>query len=300
MNERGKTFWLGLFIVGSILITSWLLLFLKPSFGDNRQTLHVYFSNIDKITKGSRVVYAGRPVGEVKAITMIPDARNGIANAEGDLYIYDLTLKVDSSVAVYSYDEIVFATSGLLGEKSIAIIPKLAPPGSPPPKNISQDILYARSTDNFEEALNQMVKVADSVDHAMKKVINFLQTNEHEFHLALQSLDTFSTKADQFFSQAIDEGLVYRVGDSFSSIQQVAEKLLHESGTFGNLLNSDCLYLQFSSVLAKFENLLHDVNNYGIFFQFTSGWKKERRELYKQMAQENLCIPCEYPMQKNH
>ena len=66
MNDRVKAFWLGIFIIIGIIITTWLVLFLKPSVGDGKTTLTVRFSNIDKVEEGTRVTFAGKPVGEVK------------------------------------------------------------------------------------------------------------------------------------------------------------------------------------------------------------------------------------------
>ncbi len=71
MGDKIKAFWLGLFIVVAIALLIWLVMFLKPSVGDGAVQLRVLFTNIDKVTTGSRVTYAGRPVGEVIAIREI-------------------------------------------------------------------------------------------------------------------------------------------------------------------------------------------------------------------------------------
>ena len=141
MTVNWKAFSLGLFIIVAIGLAAWLILFLKPSVGDGKVVLTVRFSNIEKISEGSLVTFAGRQVGYVKRIKTIADPRKAPADVNGTLYIYELTLKVDSSVKVYLYDEIIFATAGLLGEKSIAIIPKGPPPGALPPYEVTHQVL---------------------------------------------------------------------------------------------------------------------------------------------------------------
>jgi len=64
----------------------------------------------------------------------------------GRIYFYQLVLKIDSRVKVYDTDEISIETSGLLGEKSIAITPKPAPKGITPTLITTQPI-YAESVD---------------------------------------------------------------------------------------------------------------------------------------------------------
>ncbi len=132
MGERFKEFWFGIFIIISIVVIAWFLLFLQPSVGDGDTVLKVRFTNVQGISNGTRVTFAGRPVGEVKKIEQIANGRTELAEEDGDIYFYELLLRVDSSVHIYNYDEIMFSTSGLLGEKSIAILPKSPSPGQPP------------------------------------------------------------------------------------------------------------------------------------------------------------------------
>ncbi len=130
MGEQTKNMLIGVFVIAACAVIVWMILFLKPSVGDGKETLYVRFSNVNQINVGTRVLFAGKPVGEVVAIQPIPDARKKpIADVLGEIYYYQLVLKVDSSVKVYDTDEITIQTSGLLGEKSIAIIPKVPPKG---------------------------------------------------------------------------------------------------------------------------------------------------------------------------
>ncbi len=292
MGDKGKAFWLGIFIIVGIVITAWLIMFLKPSVGDGKLTLKVRFSSVDKIEKGTRVTFAGKPVGEVIKIVETPHPRQSPTDELGNPYIYELTLKVDSSVHVYSYDEIIFATSGLLGEKSIAIVPKAAPPGAPLPVEVTNEVLFARSTDKLESTLNQFEQVAQTFGDTMDNFSNFLNTNAGDFNSLLTSITAAADEAQVFLSATRDQELVQRIGQSLDSLHQVAQQIANSEGTLGRLINSDAFYLQISTLLCKVDTLLNDINNYGLLFQYDKGWQRTRTARMNQMRE--LCTPCDF------
>jgi len=303
-NNTMKAFWLGLFIMGALAIFVWMVLFLKPGLGDGRVTLKVRFSNIDRISQGTRVTFAGKAVGEVVDIKEIRDPRIAPADGSGNLYMYELTLKVDSSVKVFTYDEIVFASSGLLGEKSIAIIPKAPPPGGLPAQNVTHEVLYAYSADKIEQTLNKLVNVAGTFENTLGQLGSFLQSNHEDFNRSLKSFSTTSdelqnfmrqanqqqmaekiseasnrlalamNKADDFLSLAERKQLAENMGTSFASLAFLTEQLTHGEGTIGQLIHNDCLYLQFSNMLCQLKAILDDISNYGLLYQFDRKWQR--------------------------
>src|SRR5271154_2662021 len=102
MGEQTKNMLIGVFVIATCGVIIWLIMFLKPTVGNGKETLYVRFSTINQLNIGTRVLFAGRPVGEVFAIQEIHDARKKpIADALGEIYYYQLVLKVDSSVKVY-------------------------------------------------------------------------------------------------------------------------------------------------------------------------------------------------------
>lgn len=274
MTDKMKALWLGIFILVAFILLTWLILFLRPSVGDGKVRLNVHFSNIDKISKGSRVTLAGRPVGEVKKIEEVANPREAPADPSGNLYIYDLTLEVDSSVSVYSYDEIVFATSGLLGEKSIAIIPKATPKGAPPAQNVTKDILFARSTDTIEQTLNQLSQLSTNFEGTSQEIRDFIHTNNQDLNAALKSLITSMGKADLFFTAAEQNRLIERMGYSFENFTSITGQIACGEGTIGRLITSDCFFVQFTTVLAQMQTFLDAVNNYGLLYQFDRKWQR--------------------------
>ena len=304
MTEKMKAFWLGLFIIVALALFAWLVLFLKPGIGDGMVRLKVRFSNIDKVSLGTRVTFAGKPVGEVVKIQEIADPRKAPADASGNLYIYELTLEADSSVKVFSYDEIIFATSGLLGEKSIAIIPKAPPPGALPAQNVTDEVLYAHSTDKIEQTLNKLAGVADTFGDTLTQVGSFIQSNSTDFNDALKNFSlashevrSFMTranetevtckvsdaserisiamrKAEEFFTLVESQQLAQNMGSSFSNLSLISGQICHGEGSLSQLLNSDCLYVQITTVLCQLRAVLDDMRNYGILYQFDRKWQR--------------------------
>lgn len=304
MKDKTKAFWLGFFIIVALGLAAWLVLFLKPSVGDGRVTLTVRFSNIDKISQGTLVTFGGKPVGEVIEIKEVSDPRAAAADAFGNLYIYELILRVDSSVKIYTYDEITFATSGLLGEKSIAIIPRATPPGALPATQVADDILFARSTDKLEETLNKLTNVAETFNDTLGEVSIFIELNNQDFNQALKSLtgaahemrsflyqaneakligrvaaatDTLGnamTKANALFTAAEQSQIIERLGSSFDAVHETASLLSGGEGTLSQLVNSKCFYVQMTTVLSQLQAILYDINTYGILYQFDRKWQR--------------------------
>lgn len=162
MNHSIKNMLIGIFVLSAFGILIFMLLYIHPTVGDNAKTLRVQFTDIDKVNKGTRVTYAGRPVGEVVNIEEIPEARINRTNQKGDVYVYELLLKVDSSVDVYNTDEISLRTSGLLGERNIEINPTPLKEGQKL-KIVENEVLFSESTASVEDTMKKLGVVAEKL-----------------------------------------------------------------------------------------------------------------------------------------
>jgi phospholipid/cholesterol/gamma-HCH transport system substrate-binding protein len=203
MTEKLKNILIGLFVITAVTVTVAMILFLDPKIGDGKKTLEVRFANISGITLGTRVTFAGKPVGEVVAIEEIKDARNHGADGSGRVYFYQLTLKLDSSVQVYSCDDIAIRSTGLMGEKSVAIIPKAAPVGQIATP-IDNQIMTANSIDPLENTLNQIAKISHRTEVSLAHVDAWFSKNEEAIsqsiialHRALDAGGTVLNSIDQ-------------------------------------------------------------------------------------------------------
>lgn len=305
MGDGIKAFWLGVFILITVGLAAWLLLFLRPSVGDCGTELTVRFTNIQSVSIGTRVSFAGKPVGEVTKIETIADARENPPNASGDIYFYELKLCVDSSVQIYSYDEIIFSTQGLLGEKTIAIIPKATPHGEPPATLVTHDVLYGSSMDTLEETLAQLSSVGEVFERAMENINDFIDINMDDFHETLvhisEAAESFNTFVDKVNQNEFTERAV-KAADAIASTMKKADnffenindsglvgKITNGKGTIGRLLNSDSFYLQMQAVMCKMETVLSDISNYGLLFQYDRSWKRKR--IVKEHEMQQICSP---------
>ena len=305
-----KNILIGLFVTGALGIMVALVLFLKPKVGDGNQILNVQFTNISGISVGTRVTFAGKPVGEVTEIRELPNAREK-ADAQGRIYLYQLTLKLDSGVDVYSSDEISIKTTGLMGEKSIAILPKL-PVKEQNTYLVKDQILYANSTDPLEHTFNQIARVANRMEGAVGRLDQWFEENQAQLSLALTSFGGTMAQTEkllpavrksvdlltenmQFVKSSLDDDqLLHKLASLTANLDQAARMLNTDgaaamrnmnqitrdiasgSGTVGRLIAGDDLYLRLASLMNKGETLMNDVNHYGILFQYNKQWQKSR------------------------
>lgn len=216
-----KNILIGVFIIAAIGVIVFMLLFLHPSVGDNAKTLRVRFTDIDKVNIGTRVTFAGKPVGEVVSIQEIPDARTNRVGEAGDIYVYELVLKVDSGVDVFNSDIVSLRTSGLLGERNIEINPQPLKPGEKLEK-VENKVIFAAQTSSVEDTMKQIselsqkfglvlddfhdlmsdIKRREIVDKVDKSVNNVLEVTEtfnqpEKWHQVIDNIFTFSEKANQ-------------------------------------------------------------------------------------------------------
>ncbi len=314
MSQTIKNFLIGIFVIAALAFVVSIVLFLHPTVGDGKKTIYVRFANINQISVGTRVLFAGMPVGEVVAIDELYDARNEPTDADGQVYFYQLTLKVDSSVNVYNTDEITIQTSGLLGEKSITIIPKAPPPGVKQVLITNQPV-YADSDDPIQNTLHQLGGLAKKIEAAIDDVQNWLHNNGDNVAFAIKSfgcaMDQINTTVSDINEQRlVDEFKVasqnftltmLKIQDAMiqletdhvfknfgvvmenlkgasHSIDLITQDIAEGKGTIGRLIKGDEMYLRFTAILSKVDTLMNDVNHYGLLFHLNKSWQRLRTQ----------------------
>ncbi|HSX12517.1 MAG TPA: MlaD family protein [Rhabdochlamydiaceae bacterium] len=252
MNESLKNFLIGLFVITALSLFVSTILFLRPSVGDMKQTVRVRFADISRISEGTRVLFAGKPVGEVVAIDMIEDARGAASDSLGRVYCYELTLKIDSSVEIFNTDDISSASAGLMGEKVISIVPK-AISKTGPSQQIGDHPIYADSIDNFEHAWAEMSELAQEMHSTFREVNKWLGKNGEAMGTTVQKTNL----------------VLHEMEKTLSGINQ-------GTGTLGRIMAGDELYLSVNAILTKLNTLMNDVNHYGVLFHLNKGWQRLR------------------------
>lgn len=201
MADQMKNLMIGLFVTAAVLIVIFILMFLHPKVGDEGRILHVRFTDVDKISVGTRVTYAGKPVGEVIEIGEVEEGRGGKTDAAGHVYIYDVILKVDSKVRVFNTDEIAARTSGLLGEKNIDIIPFAPKPGQKLIE-IDEKVIYAQETSTVEQTLKDFKATANKLDTLLEAgtdILNRVRNNElvEKITTSVENIESITHALDQ-------------------------------------------------------------------------------------------------------
>jgi len=314
MTVQIKNFLIGVFLIGAIGVLVSLVMFLRPSVGDERQTIFVRFSNINKINIGTRVLFAGKAVGEVTEINQIYHARETQpSDPLGRLYFYQLTLKIDSKVRVYNTDLIAIQTSGLLGEKSIGITPKAPPTGTSPQLLTEKTPYYADSVDPIENTFNRLSDIGQKMEDTIDLVKNWVEENSSNLSQAVSSFGSAMQQVDIAAKQLNDGQLVsevkegvarfnasmQKVEDAIAQMQQagvfenvgsiaanmqsastrfesITDDIASGKGTFGKLIANDDMYLRLTAILSKLDTTMNDVNHYGVLFHLNKGWQMMR------------------------
>ncbi len=223
MTDQVKNILIGLFVTGALAITVALVLFLKPTVGDGKKILNVRFANISGISVGTRVTFAGRPIGEVTHIRELPKARDE-ADEQGRIYLYQLTLKIDSNTDVYSSDEVAIKTTGLMGEKSVAILPKTASKEKPACL-ITDQIIFANSTDPFENTFHQVTRVANRLERTVSRLDRWLEENQTSVAHAIHSFDGVMGQVQGLLGMIDGEKLIPAFRESVGLINDNMQRL---------------------------------------------------------------------------
>jgi phospholipid/cholesterol/gamma-HCH transport system substrate-binding protein len=280
MGEQIKNMLVGLLMIAACAFTISLILFLKPSVGDGKKTYTVRFSNINGIGVGTRVMFAGKPVGEVVSVKEISEARKSKADKEGHIYFYQLKLKLDSSVTIYNTDAVGIQTSGLLGEKSIAIVPNVPAKGLVQ-KPIGNEPIYAQSTDPLEMAFNELSSLADEMEGTFKYLNKWLNAHGEMMADSLHSFKATMDQAEKALQTINESGLIHSAKNGIDHFSDVMGDISSGKGTIGKLVTDDNMYLQLSAILSKGNTMMNDINQYGVLFHLNKSWQRQRLQRSK-------------------
>ena len=267
MTDQLKNILIGLFVVIAITIGISLTLFLEPTVGDGKQQLLVRFANVAGISTGTRVTFGGKVVGEVSSIKEVPNARELANEASGKVYLYQLTLKLDSSVKLYNTDEVAIRTTGLMGERSIAILPKVAAKGVTPVL-ITNEVLYANSIDPMENTMNQISKTAIRMQTAIDHFDVWFNQNKEELAAAIRSFDSALSRASTVLGSVESEDIVATVRQSADLLNKnlvsiehalTEDQLLHHAAALVNNLNQ-AVHTDGAAALRNINQITHNIS----------------------------------------
>jgi len=247
--KRNYLIAIGAMVVISIVLVTKALLFLNPTPGDEGQIIRARFRNIDKVSRGTRVTFAGKPVGKVVDIKLLPEAFDRRALCDLPIYPYELTLSIDSSVTIYKSDEIVMRTAGLMGEKFVAIIPQPAYELPALVPVTEDDVLLAAQPGTVEDTFSEISSVAEKAAKTLEKLGSFIKKNDDSFIQMMTSITQASDEFSHLFATLNTTGF----GEKLGSLEDQL------------LLCTD-----------RLNTLLSDMSTYGWLFHLNRDWQRER------------------------
>lgn len=257
MQKKKETFFLGLFFfLGLISILGWTFFF-SPTSGDNKKKLKVWSVDIQGILPGTQVTLSGKNIGKVFKINSLLDSQNQLKKDDfGRYYAYELILKVDSLVKIFEGDVITISSSGLVGDRVVNIIPKGIRDIS---NEISNEILLASSTNIFQE----IFEISSHAKSMLSKLTNEIEECSSSLKTTLLTVNelgnnlkkTFILKEIEKTNILLNENLF-----KFSKILRDNEETIKQ-------------------LICNSSDLVSDIHNYGLFFQYSKAWKKKEKFL---------------------
>lgn len=324
MAEASKNIIIGVFVLAAIVVLVWLVLFVHPSPGDTSQVLRVRFANVDKVQVGTRVTFAGEPIGKVEEIINHFNGQSDPRQSAGPMYFFEVVLAIDSHAVVYDTDIVTTKMTGLFGERVVAIIPRRPPPGVTPTRVTADTVLYAKNEDTLDQALGDLSAVAVKMGSTFDKLSALIDDNSEGVHHAIETFDKSFDAFGATFRSINDSDLIGSIGMAFEGIgivMEIIENDLHEledegmwkntakmmehlsnassniegitaglrkgRGTLGRLLVGDDLYLDLRSLLSKADTAMNDINHYGLLFHQNRRWQRDRTQRANLLASIN-------------
>ncbi|WP_375793193.1 MlaD family protein [Chlamydia sp. 12-01] len=246
-KEDRKSIFFGLFLCVGILGLFSVMLFTPKSRGDGKQEIHVAFTHLSGVSKGMNVCLAGKIIGSVASVQNIMD--KGISGQSGELYCYELVLKIDSGISLYKEDTFAMYSPKIIGESIVNIIP-----GKTRDENnrlYAHDLVYGNNIDPIEK----LIQFVDKADKALEK----LETGTENIYSKLSTL----------LDAEKDASLVKQARLAIESIHKSANRL------------ADCLDNEridrIDGLMGDCKDIASTVKDYGLLYQYNSQWKKQQR-----------------------
>jgi phospholipid/cholesterol/gamma-HCH transport system substrate-binding protein len=246
--QTSKDFLIGLFTLIGIGLFVAMFFFIHPRSGDYGELLHARFTDVEGLKKGTRVTWAGEPIGEVRTIRRVDEARKLPPDSERDLYMWELELAVDSSVQVYTSDEVATNTSGLFGEKTIAIRPKAPKKGQTSVPLKQDEIIYAKSSDFLATLMRTVDELGGKVGSAADAITDILAYSREPLHAALVAVGDAAQGIAQVASDVQERQLVATVDSGMRHLDSILGALDQPEELAATLHNTHELTGNFAEV----------------------------------------------------
>ncbi|MBO9665258.1 MAG: MCE family protein [Bdellovibrio sp.] len=204
--------------------------------------LHAHFDQVQGLAEGSVVSLSGITVGNVQAITFVPEKNT-----------LDVTMKIDEKYLnrIREGSQVEIRTQGALGDKFVFIIP--GDPKNPAVKD-GDYLEVARATDLIgviSERGGEAGKIFDIINE-LYKITHAMNENNRlgkimvNFETASTNLAQTSKDAQKVVSDLSSNG---KLTSAVTKLDSVMGKLDRGEGTLGALINDPSVHNQLKAML---------------------------------------------------
>ena len=227
----------GIVVIAASFALGLLIFLMSGSVGlfTKKIMLYTYVDNAAGLRVGAPVRLDGVDIGNVTAMTIVPQHDNGKTPVQ-------VTFKIGTKYAVRKDTKAMLATAGVLGETFVDLDSRLAK--AAPVEN--GDTLPGESQPDIQD------------------VVRASQTS-------LQNIDVLIRRADRIMGQIesgngtigkliYDESLYAKLNSSLNEVQHMINEISSGKGSVGKLLYSDEMYNKLNATLDKMNNIVDQVN----------------------------------------
>jgi phospholipid/cholesterol/gamma-HCH transport system substrate-binding protein len=233
---------LGVFVLSGLLILIVALYMIgKDSnlFGRN-YTLKARFENVQGLTAGNNVRYAGIQVGTVRSVKILNDT------------VIEVTMLISKKMQsfIHKADIVSIGTDGLMGNKLINIIPSKN--GSP--LAVKNDILLTRRSIRTEEMMETLSRTNNNLELITEDIMKTVQQINSSTAL-WRILNEQSLPNNLASSMANIRMATVGTNELISELQEIIHAVKNGEGSLGMILRDTSIAYGLNQALAKIQSV---------------------------------------------
>ena len=239
---------LGLFVLAGLFFLILLLYMIGKNenlFGSTFR-LRVHFSNVQGLTAGNNVRYAGIQAGTVKKVIILNDS------------VIEVVMSIETRMkkVIRKNALVSIGTDGLMGNRVLNI----SAASGPAAWVDENDLLQARPTAGMDEMLQTLARTNDDVGVIASRLKEMV-TRVNESTAIWAILNDKSLPADIRQSLKHTRAATYRAALMVTDLQEVIADLKAGKGSLGTLLRDSALVVQLKEAVGKMSKLGDDADS---------------------------------------
>lgn len=143
--------------------------------------------------------------------------------------------------------------------------------------NISDNVNELLKNPESKNLINTIILIGNKLSSILKSIESSTNSNNTNIISSIYEIvENIKLFTDSIANNDESVDLLTILNKTIKNI----ERLTAENSSLSKLLDNDELYIKLNNILDKVDNILYDVNVYGIFFNSNRNWKKDRLPKY--------------------